>query len=241
MKRLVLLLSGGLIALLTACSGILGAILGERSVNNLLGLNDRVVEFALSSTTVVRPAQTIQDITVPLAVPFQTTFNDVDELNLPLGVAPVSASEEVGISPVIEFSSSAAEAAFPTRLDVAELGLVLTLRDGSGSPIVQKRIEDTSGQTFTFNKVSPCENVTGQTVCRYQATAEEVFFFALEFEGEQFDTLFHDILQGGEPTNNVAGNVRSTVSVFLAPTVSVPTDGVIKLVLKTRNGKVRFG
>jgi hypothetical protein len=241
MKRLYLLLVIVLSSLLTACSGVIGAIIGEREVENLFGLNDRVVELPLSGSLGLAPAQVGPAIPVTISVPFEEPFNDIGELNLPLGVAPRSASEEVGISPTIEFSSTSTEAAFPSSLGIANLSLILTFRDGSGSPIVQKRVEDTSGQTFTYNKVSPCEVTAERTVCQYRATVEEVYFFALEFEGEQFDTLFNDILQGGEATNYVAGNVRTTLSVGLPSTAAFPTDGIIKLVLKTRNGKVRFG
>jgi hypothetical protein len=241
MKRLLLLLSIGLIVLLTACSGVLGAIIGERSVDNLFGLNDRVVEFALPTTSGLAPAQIPYELTLPVTASFETPVNDVGELNLPLGVAPQSASEELGISPILEFSAASSEETFPTSLGIAEPSLELTFTDDSGTPSVQKSVAATPGQTFTFNRVSPCVVSDGRTVCQYQATVEEVFFFTLEFEGEEFGTLFNEILQGGAETNTVAATFNADLSADLPDVLSLPTDGNLKVVLKTRNGKVRFG
>ena len=240
MKRLFLLLIVSTV-LLTACSSVLGAIIGEQPVDNLFGLNDRVIEFELSTTSELAPAQLPYDVTLPVSVPFETPVNDVGELNLPLGVTPQSASEELGISPFIEFSSTAAEETFPTSLGLAEPSLELTFTDDSGSPSVQKSVAATPGQTFTFNKISPCSVIENRTVCQYQATIEEVFFFTLEFEGEEFDTLFNDILQGDAATNTVTATLNANFSADLPNVLSLPTDGSVKLVLKSRNGKVRFG
>jgi hypothetical protein len=241
MKRLFLLGAVLLLPFLTACSGLLGAIIGEREVNNLYGLNDHVVELPLPSipSGQITPAQT--GVSFPLSVPFETPVADVAPLNLPLGVAPISASEEIGMSRVIEFSGVAPEGAFPSSLSLAEVSLVLTFRDGSGSPIVQKTLQDTARRTYTFNK-SSCQLSGDRTVCQYETTSQEdIFFFPLEFEGEEFDTLFNDILQGGEPVNNVAGNFRTRLSVSIPSSLAVPNNGVVKLTLKSRNGKVRFG
>jgi hypothetical protein len=240
MKRFLLLLGLCLMLLLTACSRVLGALIGEQPVDNLFGLNDRVVEFALP-TSGFTTAQRQPDFTVPISAPFEISVNDVGDLNLPLGVTPQAASEELGISPVIEFSSTASEEAFPTSLGIAEPSLELTFTDDSGSPSVQKSVSGIPGQAFTFNKVSPCTVSGDTTVCQYQATVEEVFFFTLEFEGEAFDTLFNEVLQGGAETNTVAAIFATDFSVDLPSIFSAPTDGTIKLVLKTRNGKVRFG
>jgi hypothetical protein len=241
MKRLLLLLSIGIILLLTACSSVLGAIIGEQPVDNLFGLNDRVVEFALPTTSGFASAQIPYDLTLPITTSFETPVNDIGELNLPLGVAPRSASEELGISPVLELSSTSSEESFPTSLGIAEPSLELTFTDDSGAPSVQKSVAATPGQTFTFNKVSPCAVRDGRTVCQYQATVEEVFFFTLEFEGQEFDTLFNEILQGGSETNTVSATFNADFSADLPNVLSLPADGNLKLVLKTRNGKVRFG
>jgi hypothetical protein len=239
MKRLSFVLAVVLVLSLSACSGIIGAIIGEREVENLYGLDGRVVELPLPDLPTLTTAQT--GVSFPISVPFETPVNDVPPLNLPLGVAPVSASEEIGMSRVIEVSAVAPEGAFPSSLSLAEVSLVLTFRDGSGSPIVQKSVQDTSGRTYTFNKAN-CQAANERTVCQYQTSSQEdIFFFALEFEGEEFDTLFNDILQGGDPVNNVAGNFRTRLSVGLPTTVATPSDGIVKLTLKSRDGKVRFG
>jgi hypothetical protein len=229
--------------ILTACSSVVGAILGEREVTNLFGLNDREIIFSLPGGSGVRQGagelSPTQTISVPVSVPFQETFNDLGDINLPLGAVPRSASEELGISPVAEVSSTSPAEAFPQQLGFSEASLELTLLDGSGSPSVSQQLPATPGQAFTFNKAT-CAVVEARTMCQYQATVPEIFLFTLEFEGETFDTLYNDILQSGSPTNQANGTVRLNVSTSLENFPPIPLDSTFTLVLKTRNGRIRF-
>ncbi|MGL4608726.1 MAG: hypothetical protein ACRCYY_03430 [Trueperaceae bacterium] len=228
--------------LLSGCSGVIGAIIGERDVENIYGLDNRVIRFNLLTTeSGLSTLQTLPDITVPITASFNTSTNDIDDLELPLGVAPKKVSEELGISPTVEMTSSSPESAFPPRLGIGEPSLDITFTDVSGAPSMQQAIASEPGTAFTFDKVSPCSVTDGKTLCQYQATLEEVFFFTLEFEGENLDTLFNDILQAGDPKNNVTATLLADVTLAIPETFSLPEDGEVKMTLKTRNGKVRFG
>lgn len=225
-----------IVFLLSSCN-LIGNIIGERSVNNLYGLNNKVVEFALPDDLPSLKPQAF-NFSFPIAVTFTFPFEDVENLNLPLGASPTSISEEIGLSPIIEVSSASSETLFPASLGIAEVSVDLTLTDGSGSPSVEKNL-DATNQAFTFNK-DTCTITEASTVCQYKATLDEIFFFALEFSGEDFQTLFKDVLQGGQATNQGSGVFGSTVSIGLAGLNPIPLDSTFKLVIKTRNGKVSF-
>ncbi len=225
-----------IVFLLSSCN-LIGNIIGERSVENLYGLNNKAVEFALPDDLPSLKPQAF-NFSFPIAVTFTFPFEDLENLNLPLGASPTSISEEIGLSPVIEVRSLESEALFPASLGIAGISVDLTLSDGSGSPSVQKNL-DAGDQTFTFNK-DTCTIVEASTLCQYKATVDEIFFFALEFSGQDFQTLFKDILQGGQNSNQGAGEFKSTISIGLSGLNPVPIDSTFKLVINTRNGKVSF-
>ncbi len=240
MRHVYLFLFTSLLLLLTACSSIVGAIIGERPVNNLLGLNNREIIFSLpSSQQTSAELSPAQDVSVPINVELgEIPFDDIGDLNFPLGAVPRAASEELGLSGTVTVTSASSEAAFPARLGLANPELDLTLRDGSGEPSVRQLLTS-PGTSVTFNK-SICEPTATGTVCSYQAAEPELYFFTLMLEGEDFNTVFNDILQAGEETNNANGVVTLTVSTSTENLPPVPLDSTFKLVLKTRNGKIRF-
>jgi hypothetical protein len=242
MRHIYLFLFIGLLLLLTACSSIVGAIIGEQPVTNLFGLNDREVIFDLSggqqTSEELSPAQ---DVSLLINVPLvDIPFNDIGDLNFPLGAVPKAASEELGISPVVEVTSASSEATFPTRLGLTNPELDLIMKDGSGTPSVRQRLKSPE-ITVTFNK-SSCEVTDAGTVCNYQADKpqEELYFFTVLLEGQDFDTLFNDILQAGDKTNTASGVVTLRVSTSVENIPPIPGDSSFKLILKTRNGKIDF-
>jgi hypothetical protein len=240
--RYILFLFIGLTILLTACSSIVGAIIGERPVNNLLGLDGQELTFALPQTVAsqglgeISPAQS-QSIPINVDLP-PFPINDLGDLNFPLGATPKSASEELGVNGTVTVTSASPEAAFPNTLGLANPELDISVTDDSGAPTVRQQFqaEDVS---VTFSKTS-CEVVTTTTVCTYQAPEAEYYFFALEFEGQAFETLFNDILQAGAPTNTASGVVTLFVSATGNSVVPIPLDSSFKLILETRNGKIDF-
>lgn len=245
MRYIHLFLFIGLLLLLTACSSIVGAIIGERSVNNLFGLNDHEVIFSLPQTSWARKTSEelspAQDISVPINVDLgDIPFNDLGELNFPLGAAPKAASEELGISPVVQVTSASDETAFPARLGLANPELDLTIKDGSGAPSVRQLLSS-PGTTVSFNKTT-CAATEAGTVCDYVADKpqEELYFFTVAIRGEDFDILFNDILQAGAETNNASGVVTLVVSISVEKVPPIPLDSSFKLILKTRNGKINF-
>lgn len=251
MKYLLLVSSFILLALLTACSSIIGAIIGERPVENLFGLDGREIVFRLPQSSLVKQSSRdfsleetlspMQDISIPINVDLDPIpFNDLGELNFPLGAVPRAASEELGINGTVEVTSASLEAAFPQRLGLANPELDLTLADGSGTPSVRQQLQSPD-VSVTFNKAS-CTANAGVTVCKYQADRpqEELFFFTLALEGQDFETVFNDILQAGAKTNNATGVITLVVSTSVENVPPVPLDSSFKLTLETRNGKIRF-
>ena len=204
---------------------MVGAIIGERPVNNLFGLD---------GSTVHNPVPVPVNVALP-PIP----FNDLGDLNFPLGATPKAASEELGVNGTLTVrSASGGEAAFPARLGLANPELDLTLTDGSGAPSVRQQFQS-EAVTVTFNK-SNCEASETGTVCTYQAAEPEYYFFPLALEGQDFETLFNDILQAGATTNNATGTVTLVVSSSLENVPPVPLDSSFTLVLETRNGKIKF-
>jgi hypothetical protein len=237
MRYVFSLLLVGLAAFLTGCSSIAGAIIGERSVASLFGLDNRVIVFSLSkkasSQLMLGDSSPAQITSAVVNVPLEVTFNDTS-LNLPLGVVPRGASEELGMSPTVEMISISRAVAFPEQLGLTNPELDMTLVDGSGAPSVRQLLT-APGTNVTFNKAT-CGSSGIATVCQYQATQSELYFFKLSLEGEAFQTLFKDILQSGAKTNQAQGVITLGVSA----SGSVPLDSTFKLTLKTRNSKIRF-
>lgn len=240
-----LLLPIVLLAALTGCSSIVGAIIGERKVENLFGLDGREVIFSLPEGFGLReasgeifPAQDLGGfINVELG---EIPFNDLSELNFPLGAIPKAASEELGIQGKLTVTSaSASETAFPSRLGLANPELDLTLTDGFGAPSVRQQLQSTGDVSVTFNKTT-CQSTEAGTVCTYQAAESEYYFFTLALEGQDFETLFNDILQAGTSPNKASGVVTLSVSTSVENLPPVPLDSSFKLVLETRDGKIRF-
>ncbi len=243
MRNVLLLLPLSLFVFLTACQSIVGAIIGERPVTNLFGLNDREITFGLPGGQQpqgkVSPAQAAGIlINVPLT---DIPFSDIGDLSFPLGAVPKAASEKLGISPVIQVTSASSATAFPARLGLENSELDLTIRDGSGAPSVRQQLKAPENTTVNFSKTA-CDITEAGTVCGYVAdkAQEELYFFTILLEGQDFDTLFNDILQAGDKTNNASGVVTLSVSTSLENLPPIPLDSSFKLTLETRNGKVRF-
>jgi hypothetical protein len=229
--------------LLTGCASIVGAIIGEREVNNLLGLDGKEVTFGLPETIgsqndagEVSPAQ-FQNIPINVELT-DIPIDDLGDLNFPLGATPKSASEELGINGTVTVTSSSPESDFPETLGLANPELDLSVTDDSGAPSVRQQVQS-KNVDITFSKTS-CQVVEATTACTYQAPEAEYYFFTLSFEGQEFATLFNDILQGGAPTNTASGVVTLFVSATGNNPVPIPLDSSFKLILEMRNGKIDF-
>jgi hypothetical protein len=240
MKNALFASSVIVLGLIVGCSSLVGAIIGEREVTNLFGLDGQEVTFNLPETfasqETLSPTQ-FQNVPINIDLP-PLPINDLGDLNFPLGATPKSASEELGVNGTLTVTSASSEAAFPESLSFANPELDLTITDDSGTPSVRQQFQS-EAVSVTFNKAS-CQLVEAATVCTYQALEPEYYFFTLEFEGAAFETFFNDILQGGAATNTATGVVTLFVSATGNNLVPVPLDSSFKLILETRNGKIDF-
>jgi hypothetical protein len=237
MKLVVSFLVAALL-FLTACSSIVGAIIGKRDVNNLLGLDGREVVFGLPATVGGQlSAAQIQDIPINVELA-DIPINDLGDLNFPLGATPKSASEELGVNGTLTVTSASPETAFPNTLGLANPELDLSITDDFGAPTVRQKVQS-EDVSVTFSKAG-CQVVDVNTVCTYQAPEAEYYFFTLEFSGQEFETLFNEILQAGAPTNTASGVVTLFVSATGNNALPIPLDSSFKLTLETRNGKIDF-
>jgi hypothetical protein len=241
MRLSSLLLLVSLVLPLGACSSIVGAIIGKRDVNNLFGLDGKEIIFELPQSggqnlTPVTPTQ-LQNVPINVTLP-PIPINDLDDLNFPLGAAPKSASEELGINGKVTITSASPETAFPETLVLANPELDLSITDDSGAPTVRQQFQS-KDVTVRFSRTS-CQAVEAKTVCTYQAPENEYYFFTLTFEGQAFETFFNDILQAGAATNTIRGIVTLFVSATGNNIIPIPLGSEFKLILETRNGKIDF-
>jgi hypothetical protein len=242
MRAIAISLLIGLSVLMGGCSSIVEAIIGEQPVDNLFGLDGREIVFSIPQTSLVQespeilsPAQ-LQDI--PITVPLPSiAVNDLEDLNIPLGATPKSASEELGLNGTLTVTSASPETEFPETLGLKDPALELMLTDDSGAPSISQQLQGDVEITFTK---TTCESEGATTVCTYQAPEPEYYFLTLAFEGEDFETLFNDILQGGDPSNTVTGSLALLISATGSNLIPVPLDSSFKLTLETRNGKIDF-